>query len=78
MLDERPRYVEEIVRSVPLSQPAVSTHLRILRRSCLVKVVEEGRWNRYSVERAVLSESIRQFVEFGSGVGVDVECLING
>lgn len=37
MLRERPRYVGELADRLPVSQPAVSQHLRVLREAGLVE-----------------------------------------
>lgn len=43
LLRERPRSVGELADSLPVSQPAVSQHLRILREAALVRTRAEGR-----------------------------------
>jgi DNA-binding transcriptional ArsR family regulator len=49
--------VVEIERVVPLSQPAVSDHLRILRRTGLIRVRIEGRNNYYTLNADVLNQA---------------------
>lgn len=71
ILDEGPRYVSEIVRTVPLGQSAVSDHIRILRRVGLVRLREQGRWNEYSLERDVLRDLIDRMGRLGCDLGVE-------
>jgi DNA-binding transcriptional ArsR family regulator len=54
-LVERPQAVGEIARELPVSRPAVSQHLRVLKRAGLV--VDQARGNRriYRVEPAGLA-----------------------
>ena len=67
LLDKRDFYVKDLTRLLPLSQPAVSSHLEILRRVGLVSVAIEGRWNSYSLERCVVDELIWEILEFYEG-----------
>jgi DNA-binding transcriptional ArsR family regulator len=46
---ERPRSVEEIARTLPVSRPAVSQHLRVLADAKLVEARREGRCRIYRV-----------------------------
>lgn len=57
-----PRSVGEITRGLPVSQPAVSQHLRILREAGLVSHRREGARHIYRAEREGL-ETLRAFVE---------------
>jgi DNA-binding transcriptional ArsR family regulator len=57
-----PRSVGEIARGLPVSQPAVSQHLRILREAGLVSHRREGARHIYRAERQGL-EALREFVE---------------
>ena len=52
----------EIMESLPLSQPAVSHHLRILRQAGLVKDRREGKWTYYDIIPAGL-EAARDVVD---------------
>lgn len=49
-LREGPKAVVEIARGVPVSRPAVSQHLRILKEAGLVSERHEGTRHFYSVD----------------------------
>lgn len=51
MLLEGERCVCEIEEALPLSQPAVSHHLKILRQAGLVTDRREGKWSYYDLDR---------------------------
>lgn len=55
-LAERPRTVSELTDGLPVSQTAVSQHLRVLRDSGLVEVAREGRFRRYRLRPQGLTE----------------------
>jgi DNA-binding transcriptional ArsR family regulator len=48
---ECPRSVEDIARTLPVSRPAVSQHLRVLAEANLVVARSEGRCRIYRVSR---------------------------
>jgi DNA-binding transcriptional ArsR family regulator len=50
LIAERPRSVAEITRRVPVSQSAVSQHLKVLRESRLVRSEPKGASNVYSID----------------------------
>lgn len=50
LIAERPRSVAEITRQVPVSQSAVSQHLKVLRDSRLVRAEPKGASNVYHVD----------------------------
>lgn len=50
LIAERPRSVAEITRQVPVSQSAVSQHLKILRESQLVRSEPKGASNVYHID----------------------------
>ena len=52
----RPRTVTEIVQMFPISQPAISRHLRVLREVGLVTVVPDGKTRVYHLDHAPLKE----------------------
>jgi DNA-binding transcriptional ArsR family regulator len=56
MLRAGERSVGELVASLPLSQPGVSKHLRILREAGLVAVRSDGRRRVYALEAGPLAE----------------------
>jgi DNA-binding transcriptional ArsR family regulator len=48
-LADQPRYVHELVDRLGLSQPLVSSHLRVLRDARVVRVDRQGREAAYSL-----------------------------
>jgi DNA-binding transcriptional ArsR family regulator len=50
MIAEHPRSVAEITRVVPVSQSAVSQHLRVLRGARLVRAEPKGASNVYHID----------------------------
>jgi DNA-binding transcriptional ArsR family regulator len=54
-LVERPRAVGEIARELPVSRPAVSQHLRVLKQAGLVADRAHGNRRIYRVEPAGLA-----------------------
>jgi DNA-binding transcriptional ArsR family regulator len=59
-----PRPVVEIARGLPVSRPAVSQHLRVLKEAGLVRERREGTRNFYSVNEDGLAEVREYFEEF--------------
>jgi DNA-binding transcriptional ArsR family regulator len=57
-----PRPVVEIARGLPVSRPAVSQHLRVLKEAGLVRERREGTRNFYSVNGDGLAE-VREYLE---------------
>jgi DNA-binding transcriptional ArsR family regulator len=57
-----PRPVVEIARGLPVSRPAVSQHLRVLKDAGLVRERREGTRNYYSVDGDALAE-LREYFE---------------
>jgi DNA-binding transcriptional ArsR family regulator len=57
-----PRPVVEIARGLPVSRPAVSQHLRVLKEAGLVHERREGTRNFYSVDGDALVE-LREYFE---------------
>jgi DNA-binding transcriptional ArsR family regulator len=47
---ERPRSVEQLAQTLPVSRPAVSQHLRILAEANLVVGRREGRFRIYQLQ----------------------------
>lgn len=56
LVAERPRSVAELTRALPVSQPAVSQHLKVLREARLVRAVPEGARNVYHLDPHGLAE----------------------
>jgi DNA-binding transcriptional ArsR family regulator len=57
-----PRPVGEIARGLPVSRPAVSQHLRVLKEAGLVRERREGTRNFYSLDGDGLAE-VREYFE---------------
>jgi DNA-binding transcriptional ArsR family regulator len=56
LLAERPRRAGELVAAFPVSQPAISRHLRILREAGLVTSRVAGQHRIYRLDRRPLAE----------------------
>jgi DNA-binding transcriptional ArsR family regulator len=56
LLREQPRPVGEIVDALPLSQPGVSKHLRVLREAGLVEVRTDAQRRLYRIRTEPLRE----------------------
>ena len=56
MLRERPRPVHELAAAFPISRPAISRHLRLLREAGLIAEERSGRENVYSLKRHKLRQ----------------------
>ncbi|MFC6489546.1 ArsR/SmtB family transcription factor [Nitratireductor sp. GCM10026969] len=50
LVAERPRSVAEIKRALPVTQSAVSQHLRVLREAQLVRAEPKGASNIYHID----------------------------
>jgi DNA-binding transcriptional ArsR family regulator len=61
-LREGPRSVGDLARGLPVSRPAVSQHLRVLKRAGLVRERRVGTRNFYSVDGDGLAE-LRDYFE---------------
>jgi DNA-binding transcriptional ArsR family regulator len=59
-----PRPVVEIARGLPVSRPAVSQHLRVLKQAGLVRERQEGTRHYYSVNGDGLADLREYFEEF--------------
>jgi DNA-binding transcriptional ArsR family regulator len=62
LLRDGPRSVNELTAALPVSQPAVSQHLAVLKEARLVRVQVHGNRRIYSLEPQGLSE-LRDYVE---------------
>jgi DNA-binding transcriptional ArsR family regulator len=62
LLRDRPRAVGELAEQLPVSRPAVSQHLRVLKGAGLVSERKEGTRRVYRVEPKGLAE-LRDWVE---------------
>lgn len=63
-----PRNVAALARTMPVSRPAVSQHLKVLREAGLVTVRREGRTSIYSIDPRGLLELRRYLETFWDGV----------
>jgi DNA-binding transcriptional ArsR family regulator len=61
-LREGPRSVGDLARGLPVSRPAVSQHLRVLKKAGLVRERRVGTRNFYSVDGDGLAE-VRDYFE---------------
>jgi DNA-binding transcriptional ArsR family regulator len=62
LLAERPRTVGEIAAELPVSRPAVSQHLKVLKDADLVDLRQEGARHVYSARPEQLGE-LRSYVD---------------
>jgi len=53
----------DLVASLPVRQPTISHHLRLLRRAGLVTVQRRGLWAHYTLVRPALAERRRRLRE---------------
>jgi DNA-binding transcriptional ArsR family regulator len=56
MVAQHPRSVAELTRGLPVSQPAVSQHLKVLREANLVRAEPKGASNIYHIDPAGLGQ----------------------
>jgi DNA-binding transcriptional ArsR family regulator len=61
-LAERPQAVGELAAELPVSRPAVSQHLRVLKEAGLVNDERRGTRRLYRVDAAGLAE-LREYLE---------------
>jgi DNA-binding transcriptional ArsR family regulator len=62
LLRQGPRSVNELAEALPVSQPAVSQHLKVLKRARLVKSRKRGNQRIYTINPDGLAE-LRDYVE---------------
>ncbi|MEJ2601166.1 MAG: metalloregulator ArsR/SmtB family transcription factor [Anaerolineales bacterium] len=62
MLRQGPHSVNELAEALPVSQPAVSQHLKVLKRAHLVKSRKQGNQRIYTINADGLAE-LRDYVE---------------
>jgi DNA-binding transcriptional ArsR family regulator len=58
MLSRRDMCVCEIMDELGMSQPAVSHHLRILKKNGIVRDDKDGRWVFYSLNKKVFTQRL--------------------
>jgi DNA-binding transcriptional ArsR family regulator len=51
LVAKKPRSVAELTRALPVSQPAISQHLKVLRQAQLVRAEARGASNVYHLDR---------------------------
>jgi DNA-binding transcriptional ArsR family regulator len=56
LIAERPRSVAELTRAMPVSQSAVSQHLKVLKETSLVRAEPKGASNIYHIDPAGLGQ----------------------
>lgn len=56
ILRDHPATVGELGKAVPIAQPGVSRHLRVLREAGLVEVQRHAQWRIYRLRPEALSE----------------------
>jgi DNA-binding transcriptional ArsR family regulator len=61
-LADRPRAVGELARELPVSRPAVSQHLRVLKQAGLVTDTSQGNRRIYRLNPAGLAE-LREYLD---------------
>jgi DNA-binding transcriptional ArsR family regulator len=64
LLRDEPLPVHRIARAFPVSRPAISRHLRVLRESGLVSEEPHGRENRYRLDTGQLATVVRWLAPF--------------
>jgi DNA-binding transcriptional ArsR family regulator len=63
MLSEHPHAVNELAAGLPVSRPAVSQHLRVLKRARLVRDRREGTRRIYDLDPRGIAELRDHFAE---------------
>jgi DNA-binding transcriptional ArsR family regulator len=74
---ERPRPVSELARDLPVSRPAVSQHLRVLKDAGLVVDRRDGNRRIYTVERDGLAAVRSQLEQFWNDALANFKALID-
>lgn len=63
----------EIMEGLNLTQPTISHHMKILSHAGLVNCRKEGKWSRYSLDKAMFDE-ISTFIRVLSSEKEDCIC----
>jgi DNA-binding transcriptional ArsR family regulator len=74
-LRDGPRSVGELARGLPVSRPAVSQHLRVLKGAGLVTDEQQGTRRLYRIERDGLAELRAWFDGFWDAALADFKAL---
>jgi DNA-binding transcriptional ArsR family regulator len=61
-LREGPRPVGELAADLPVSRPAVSKHLRLMKEAGVVRMTEDGTRNLYELDLRALDE-VRRYLD---------------
>lgn len=64
LLRERSRTPSELLERIPATQPTLSHHLDILKRSELVETRREGQFIYYSLNMTVVQMALEYFMKF--------------
>jgi ArsR family transcriptional regulator, arsenate/arsenite/antimonite-responsive transcriptional repressor len=64
LLRNRPLTPSDILAKIPVSQPTLSHHLDILKRTGLVDSEREGQFIRYSLNMSVLDMALEYMMQF--------------
>jgi len=73
---QRPRPVGEIARELPVSRPAVSQHLRVLKDAGLVRDHRDGNRRIYAVRRDGLEALRAQLDQFWNDALTNFKALV--
>jgi DNA-binding transcriptional ArsR family regulator len=65
LVGRRPRAAGELAATFPMSRPAVSKHLRVLREAGLIEADRAGRARIYRLRPGGISEALRWMEETG-------------
>jgi len=74
---QRPRPVGEIASELPVSRPAVSQHLRILKEAGLVHDRRDGTRRIYAVRREGLEAMRAELDQFWNGTLTNFKALVD-
>ena len=76
LLRVRERSVQEIAEEFPVSRPAISKHLRILKEAGLVIETPAGRQRVYSLDREPLGSLVAWLSGFNGRIGPTVSASV--
>ena len=77
-LAERPRSVTELADELPVSRPAVSQHLKVLKEASLVQVRPEGTRRIYAADAQGLEAMRAELESFWSATLTNFKRLVEG
>jgi len=75
-LAKRPRSVTELAAELPVSRPAVSQHLKVLKEASLVRVRPEGTRRIYAVDPHGLAAMRAELESFWSATLTNFKWLV--